>query len=99
MHDASLALAPGEPLTLKAFLDRSVVEAFANRRAALTGRLYPTRPDRTGVALWQRPCPPLPRLAQASIWEKMKACQRAGWHPRHPSTRYGEPLREVLSDH
>ena len=26
-----------------AVLDRSMVEAFANQRAALTGRIYPTR--------------------------------------------------------
>ena len=52
VHDAPLALAPGEPLTLTVFLDRSVVEVFANRRAALTGRIYPTRPDSTGVELF-----------------------------------------------
>ena len=52
VHDASLPLAPGEPLTLTAFLDRSVVEAFGNRRAALTGRIYPTRPDSTGMELF-----------------------------------------------
>ena len=34
------------------FLDRSVVEAFANRRAALTGRIYPTRPDSTRIELF-----------------------------------------------
>jgi sucrose-6-phosphate hydrolase SacC (GH32 family) len=52
VHDAPLALAPGEPLTLTAFLDRSVVEAFGNRRAALTSRIYPTRPDSTGIELF-----------------------------------------------
>ena len=52
VHDAPLSLAPGEPLTLTVFLDRSVVEAFANRRAALTARIYPTRPDSTGVGLF-----------------------------------------------
>ena len=52
VHDAPLSLAPGEPLTLTIFLDRSVVEAFANRRAALTARIYPTRPDSTGVDLF-----------------------------------------------
>ena len=52
VHDAPLTLAPGEPLTLTVFLDRSVVEAFANRRAALTARIYPTRPDSAGVELF-----------------------------------------------
>ncbi|MCY2932507.1 MAG: glycoside hydrolase family 32 protein, partial [Planctomycetota bacterium] len=36
-----LELSPGEPLTLRVFLDRSVVEVFANRRVCLTERLYP----------------------------------------------------------
>ena len=52
VHDAPLAPKPAEPLTLTVFLDRSVVEAFANRRAALTGRIYPTRPDSTAVGLF-----------------------------------------------
>ena len=49
VHDAPLSLKPGEPLTLTVFLDRSVVEAFANRRTALTARIYPMRPDSTGI--------------------------------------------------
>ena len=52
VHDVPLALAPGEPLTLTVFLDRSVVEAFANRCAALTRSIYPTRPVSTGVELF-----------------------------------------------
>lgn len=47
-----LALGAGEPLRLRVFLDRSVVEVFANGRACLSARLYPTRADSTGVALW-----------------------------------------------
>ncbi len=54
VRDAPLDLTPGEPLTLTAFLDRSVVEAFGNRRAALTGRVYPTRPDSIGLELFAR---------------------------------------------
>jgi beta-fructofuranosidase len=38
---APLPLAAGEPLDLRIFLDRSVVEVFANGRC-LTTRLYPT---------------------------------------------------------
>lgn len=49
---AALALAPGEPLRLRAFLDRSIIEVFANERLILTERIYPTRPDSTGVALF-----------------------------------------------
>ncbi len=47
-HDSQsgpLALAPAETLTLHVFLDNSLVEIFANGRACLTTRIYPTRHD------------------------------------------------------
>jgi beta-fructofuranosidase len=47
-----LALADGEDLTLRIFLDYSVVEIFANSRACLTGRIYPSRRDSRGLALF-----------------------------------------------
>ena len=40
-----------EPLDLRAFLDGSVLELFANERHCLTSRVYPTRPDSTGVSV------------------------------------------------
>jgi beta-fructofuranosidase len=43
-----LPLAPGEPLDLRLFLDRSVLELFANGRC-LTTRLYPT--DLSAISL------------------------------------------------
>jgi beta-fructofuranosidase len=46
-----LDLAPGEPLRLQVFLDHSVLEVFANNRATLTSRIYPTRDDSLGLAL------------------------------------------------
>ena len=49
---APLALAPGEPLALRIFLDHSIVEVFANGRQCITQRIYPTRPDSQGVALF-----------------------------------------------
>ncbi len=48
---APLELAAGEPLRLRLFFDRSVVEVFANGRQCLTKRIYPTRPENLGVAL------------------------------------------------
>lgn len=42
---APLALQPGEPLQLRVFVDRSVVEIFANDRQAISRRIYPARPD------------------------------------------------------
>jgi sucrose-6-phosphate hydrolase SacC (GH32 family) len=44
-------LAAGEPLRLRVFLDRSIVEVFANRRQCVTQRIYPTRADSVEVVL------------------------------------------------
>ena len=49
---APFRLAAGEPLELRVFIDRSVIEVFANRRQCLTQRVYPTRPDSTAVRLF-----------------------------------------------
>ena len=42
----------GESLKLHIFLDRSVMEIFANRRQCLTQRIYPTRADSLGVSIF-----------------------------------------------
>ena len=44
-----LALDPGQPLRLRALVDRSVVEVYANDRQAIGRRVYPTRRDTLGV--------------------------------------------------
>ncbi|SFR49986.1 GH32 C-terminal domain-containing protein [Halogeometricum limi] len=41
----------GDSLSLRAFVDGSVVELFANERRCLTSRVYPTRADADGVSL------------------------------------------------
>ena len=51
LHVAPLTLGPDEPLRLQIFLDRSVLEVFANERISITSRIYPTRADSVGVAL------------------------------------------------
>ena len=51
MHVAPLTLGPDEPLRLHMFLDRSVLEVFANDRISINSRIYPTQDDSTGVAL------------------------------------------------
>ena len=51
LHVAPLTLGPDEPLRLHIFLDRSVLEVFANQRVSITSRIYPTRADSLGVAL------------------------------------------------
>jgi beta-fructofuranosidase len=50
VQEAPLALPPGEPLRLRVFLDRSIIEVFANGRQCLTQHVYPTRADSLGIA-------------------------------------------------
>jgi len=49
---APLELREGEPLRLRVFLDRSIIEVFANGRQCVTQRIYPSRDDALGVALF-----------------------------------------------
>ncbi|MBI5090855.1 MAG: GH32 C-terminal domain-containing protein [Candidatus Hydrogenedentes bacterium] len=49
---APFALKVGEPLTLRVFVDKSIVEVFANDRQAIGRRVYPTRADSLGVYLF-----------------------------------------------
>ena len=44
-------LTEGENLTLRVFVDRSIVEVFANERCCLTSRVYPTRQDSARVGV------------------------------------------------
>ncbi len=54
-HQAGpLELRPGETLRLRVFVDRSVLEVFANGRQCLAQRIYPTRSDSLNVALLAR---------------------------------------------
>ena len=48
---APFQLEPDEPLRLRIFVDRSIVEVFANGRQSVTLRAYPSRGDSTGVAI------------------------------------------------
>jgi beta-fructofuranosidase len=51
---APFELKEGEALELRIFIDRSVVEVFANGRQCLALRVYPERQDSVGVALHAR---------------------------------------------
>jgi beta-fructofuranosidase len=52
LGDVPLVLQNDESLTLHIFVDRSVIETFANNRACLTQRFYPQRNDCLGVRLF-----------------------------------------------
>lgn len=63
-------LKPGEPLRLRVFVDKSVVEVFGNEgRQAVTRRIYPSRDDSVGVALFSVGGPA--RLQTLEAWEMM----------------------------
>ena len=53
-QSAPFALADGESLELRIFIDRSVLEVFANGRQCVTQRIHPTRSDSLGVVLFSR---------------------------------------------
>jgi beta-fructofuranosidase len=48
---AQFSMEPDEPLRLRVFVDRSVVEVFVNGRQCLAVRVYPEREDSLGVSL------------------------------------------------
>ena len=52
VEKAPFALAKGEMLRLRVFIDNSVVEIFANDRQAITRRVYPERDDSDRVRLF-----------------------------------------------
>jgi len=66
-HGGRFELAGDEPLLLHVFLDRSVIEAFANERACLTTRVYPARHDSLGLRLMARGGSP--RAVSLDVWE------------------------------
>ncbi len=51
VQSAPFQLRSGERLKLRVFLDRTILEVFANGRQCLTQRIYPTRSDSLGVSL------------------------------------------------
>ena len=54
IQEAPFRLEAGERLQLRVFLDRSILEVFANRRQCVTQRLYPSRSDSVDVVLFSR---------------------------------------------
>ena len=49
-----ISMNKGEPLELRIFVDRSIIEVFANNRQCLTVRVYPERDDSRGLSLFAR---------------------------------------------
>jgi len=58
-----------EPLKLRVFVDKSVVEVFANGRQAVMRRIYPSRTDSVGVRLFANGGPAIAATVEA--WDMM----------------------------
>ena len=71
-----LHLADGEPIRLRVFIDRSIIEVFANERQCLTVRTYPSREDSNGIAVYARGSDAklvsLTTWQMRSIWPELK---------------------------
>jgi len=64
-----LELPNGEALRLRVFIDKSVVEVFANGRQAVTRRVFPSRRDSTGIHLFSKGG--AARVTSLQAWEMM----------------------------
>ena len=64
-----LELGADEPLRLRVFVDKSVVEVFANGRQAVMRRIYPSREDSVGVTLFSNAGPASVTTLEA--WDMM----------------------------
>jgi beta-fructofuranosidase len=53
IEEAPLELKKGEPLVLKIFVDKSIVEVYANNRQAIARRIYPTLGG-TGISVYSK---------------------------------------------
>ena len=72
---ARVRLGPDEPLELRVFVDRSVVEAFVNGCQCVAARVYPERADSTGVSLRSQGADS--RLTRLDVWQ-MKSIYSTG---------------------
>lgn len=74
-----LYLEKGEPLRLRVFIDRSVVEVFANGRQCLTLRSYPSLHESEGVSVFARggdaKLVSLTAYQMRSIWPELKTLE------------------------
>ncbi len=67
IREGPLALAADEPLLLHIFVDRSVIEVFANRRLCMSSRVYPSRTESLGLGFFARGGSA--RLKALDVWE------------------------------
>lgn len=73
VESAPLELKPSEPLTLRVFIDKSVVEVYANDRQAICRRVYPGQKDSLGIHLFS--------VGGQAAFKKVKAWNMAPSNP------------------
>ena len=64
---AGVRVDPDEPLELRVFVDRSIVEVFVNDRQCVAARVYPERDDSTGVSMRSQGA--TSQVSKLSVWE------------------------------
>lgn len=69
VETAPFVLAQDEALELRVFIDKSVIEVFANDRQAICRRVYPARKDSLGVVLFTEDGPA--KFNSVKAWEMM----------------------------
>lgn len=70
-YEIQMDLSGANLLTLRVFLDHSIIEVFANDVAVITTRVYPTRSSSTGIGFFARRNPGL--IASLQAWEMGEA--------------------------
>jgi beta-fructofuranosidase len=72
-EDAPFALKPGEKVQLRIFLDKSMLEVFANGRQCITQVLYPTLKDAIGIQVFADDAPI--KVEKINAWKLFPAMQ------------------------
>ena len=70
---APVYLKPNEPLRLRVFIDRSVIEVFVNGKQCVAVRVYPGREDSLGISL--RAQGQSARLMRLDAWQMQSIWQ------------------------
>ena len=69
LERAPFALKQGEPLTLRVFVDKSVIEVYANNRQAICRRVYPGQDESLGIVLFAKEGKAI--FSSVKAWEMM----------------------------
>ena len=72
-EDAPFSLKPGEKVHLQIFLDKSMLEVFANGRQCITQVLYPTLKDAVNIQVFADDAPV--KVERIQAWKLFPAIQ------------------------